>query len=85
MKLVYLVQFEELEDMEKICDSIKAFEKEEDAKAYFNDAVESLKENPNYDLSEWEVDESDNEFCAYPDGEYLDSHLLVTIKAIPLN
>ena len=36
-------------------------------------------------LEEWEVDESNNEFCAYPDGEYLDYHLLLTLQELNLN
>lgn len=84
-KKIYLVQFEEVENLEKICEKVEAFEKEKDAQTYFQSVVESLKEDYENKLEDWEVDESNNEFCAYPDGEYLDFHLLLTLKELNLN
>lgn len=43
-KKIYLVQFEEVENLEKICEKVEAFEKEKDAQTYFQSVVASLKE-----------------------------------------
>lgn len=83
MTTIYLVQCEEVDNLEKVMEVEKAFKEKEDAQKFFNQLVNEIKEDNNFD--EWEVDEYEGEWCAYPDGEYLDRHFLVTWKAIPLH
>lgn len=83
MKTIYLVQIEEVDDIQVVLDDVKAFEKKEDAEKFFNEMVESIKKENNFD--DWEIDEEIGEWYAYPDGEYLDRHFSVTWKAIPLH
>ena len=83
MKIIYLVQTEEVDNIEKISEDEKAFQNKEDAIAHFNETIERIKSENN--LEDWEIDESMGEWCAYPDGQYLDKHFLVTWKALPLH
>lgn len=83
MKTIYLVQCEEVDNLEKVMETEKAFENKKDAIQHFNELIEEIKSDNN--LEEWVIDDYEGEWCAYPDGEYLDTHFLVTWKAIPLH
>ena len=83
MKKIYLIQYEEIIDCETSND-VQAFENKKDAQKEFNKLKKQINKDYDFENLEWDVEESDDEFCAYPDGEYLDSHILLTLKELDL-
>jgi cell shape-determining protein MreC len=80
MKKVYLVQIEEIDDYEVLQDEIELFNNEKDAQNHFQELVKQLKEEYESDLEDWVVDESDNEFIAYEEGYYSQTHISVILS-----
>lgn len=80
MKKVYLVQIEEIDDYEVLQDESYLFNKEKDAQNHFQELVKQLKEEYESDLEDWVVDESDNEFIAYEEGYYSQTHISVILS-----
>ena len=85
MKKIFIVLFENVEDIEKIDEDLQAFANETDAKEYFNSLVKETKKENESIFEDWEIEEDATSFSAYPDGYYLDTHIDITLKEIKLN
>lgn len=81
MKKIYLVVNHAVCDLEDYGVGTIAFEKEKDAKNYFNEQVEYEKNE--IDGLNWIIStDSDTEFEAYEDGNYTRNHTMCEIREL---
>lgn len=81
MKKIYLVVSHAVCDLEDYGVGTIAFEKEEDAKKYFDEQVEM--EKAEIDGEGWIVSsDTDTEFEAYEEGDYTRNHTMCEIREL---
>jgi hypothetical protein len=85
MKKIYIIQLENVNDMERLDNGITAFENEDDAKKFYKETLDTIKKDNAEVLEDWEIEEDENSFSAYPDGMYLDNHIDLYLQEITLH
>lgn len=85
MKKIYIVQLENVNDMERLDNGITAFENEDDAKKFFKETLDTIKKDNAEVFEDWEIEEDENSFSAYPDGRYLEDHFDLYLQEITLH
>ena len=82
---IYIVELENVNDMERLDDGITAFEKEDDAKKFYKETLDTIKKD-NADVFEnWVIEEDENSFTAYPEGSWARDHFELNLREITLS
>ena len=85
MKKIYIVQLENVNDMERLDNGITAFENEDDAKKFYKETLDTIKKDNAKVLDDWEIEEDENSFSAYIDGRYAEDHIDLYLQEITLH
>ena len=78
--MVYLVEIDDVQDFDT-SHSIEAFKDYDSAKKYYDEQVDKIKEDVDLDDDSFIVDEDENYFEFYEDGEYNNNHYRISIIA----
>ena len=84
MEKIYIVQLENVNDLERIDNGITAFKNEDDAKKFYKETLDTIKKDNAEVFEDWEIEEDENSFSAYPDGRYLEDHFDLFLQEITL-
>ena len=85
MGKIYIVQLENVNDMERLDNGITAFKNEDDARKFYKKTLDTIKKDNAEVLKNWEIEEDENSFSAYPDGRYLEDHCDLYLQEITLH
>lgn len=85
MEKIYIVQLENVNDMERLDNGITAFKNEDDAKKFYKETLDAIKKDNAEVFEDWEIEEDENSFSAYPEGMYLDNHFDLYLQEITLH
>ena len=85
MKKIYIIEIENVNDFECLDNGITAFEKEDDAKKFYKETLDTIKKDNAEVLENWEIEEDENSFSAYPEGKYLKDHFDLYLQKITLH
>lgn len=85
MKKIYIVQLENVNDLERLDNGITAFENEDDAKKFYKETLDAIKKDNAKVFEDWEIEEDETSFSAYPDGRYLEDHFDMEIRELELH
>ena len=62
MEKIYIVQLENVNDLERIDNGITAFKNEDDAKKFYKETLDTIKKDNAEVLKNWEIEEDENSF-----------------------
>lgn len=82
---IYIVELENVNDMERLDDGIIAFKNEDDAKKFYKETLDTIKKDNALVLQYWIVEEDENSFIAYPEGSWARNHFELYLREITLN
>jgi hypothetical protein len=82
---IYIVELENVNDMERLDDGITAFENEDDAKKFYKETLDTIKKDNALVLQYWIVEEDEKSFIAYPEGNWSSNHFELYLREITLN
>lgn len=85
MEKIYIVQLENVNDLERLDNGITAFKNEDDARKFYKETLDTIKKDNAEVLEDWEIEEDENSFSAYPDGRYLEDHFDLYLQEITLH
>lgn len=82
---IYVVIVEYVSDLERVENEITPFKNKEDAQKYYKTELQKVKKDFAQTFKNWEIEEDENAFSAYPDGRYLEDHFDMEIRELKLH
>lgn len=82
---IYIVELENVNDFERLDDGITAFEKEDDAKKFYKETLDTIKKDNADVLENWIIEEDENSFTAYSENSWARNHFELYLREITLN
>lgn len=82
---IYVVIVEYVSDLERVENEITPFKNKEDAQKYYKTELQKVKKDFAQTFKDWEIEEDENTFSAYPDGRYLEDHFDMEIRELKLH
>lgn len=82
---IYVVIVEYVSDLERVENEITPFKNKEDAQKYYKTELQKVKKDFAQTFKDWEIEEDENAFSAYPDGRYLEDHFDMEIRELKLH
>lgn len=77
---IYIVRVDDVADYATLHHDLEAFYKKEDAKKRYDEILNDAKSEDW--LDGWEVEETEDSFSAWPDGEWGTDHYEITIEEV---
>lgn len=82
---IYVVIVDYVSDLERVENEITPFKNKEDAQKYYKTELQKVKKDFAQTFKDWEIEEDENAFSAYPDGRYLEDHFDMEIRELKLH
>jgi len=82
---IYVVKVEYVSDMERVENEITPFRDKKDAQKYYKTELQRAKKDFAQVFEDWEIEEDENSFSAYPDGRYMEDHFDMEIRELELH
>lgn len=82
---IYVVTVEYVSEFERVENEIIPFKNKEDAQKYYKTELQKVKKDLAQVLEDWEIEEDENAFSAYPDGRYSEDHFDMEIRELKLH
>lgn len=80
---IYIVRIDDVADYETLHHDLEAFYKKDDAKKRFDEILADAKSEDW--LDDWETEETEDSFSAWPNGEWGTDHYEITIEEVEVN
>ena len=82
---IYIVELENVNDMERLDDGIIAFRNEDDARKFYKETLDTIKKDNADVLENWIIEEDEHSFIAYSKDNWAIDHFELYLREITLN